>query len=223
MKRIKNAVSGMLVAALSCAVLAGQASAASGDGLWADVGETSGEVSAAITTNVAVADGVIDVTFNTEKLTYTGCDFNGGQDASPYVAMYAVNDTQADQGVLKISWITTDGSLDNGNTVSLFQINFQGSNVAPGDLTISGQVNDAQGQAVTVVQDSTQPTPSTAPSTSPSANPTTAPGQGNGGANTQRPETGDTANLTLYVGLVAVCVVVLGGLGIWAYKRRGEK
>lgn len=68
MKRINKALSLMLTAALSCAVLAGQASAASGDALWADVDETSGEVVAVIETNAVVTDGVIDVTFDADKL-----------------------------------------------------------------------------------------------------------------------------------------------------------
>lgn len=216
MKRIKCAISGMLVAALSCAVLAGQAFAASVDALWADVGETSGEVTAVIETNTVVTDGVIDVTFDAGKLTYTGCDFKGDQDQyAPYVAMYAVNDTQADQGVIKISWIASDSYPDNGGTAALFQVNFQGTDVAPEDLTVSGNVNDPQGQAVAVGQEPTQPTPS--------ANPTDTPDQGNGGANTQRPETGDTANLSLYVALVVLCVVILVIFGTWAYKRRGGK
>ena len=194
MKRINKALSLMLTAALSCAVLAGQASAASGDALWADVDETSGEVAAVIETNAVVTDGVIDVTFDADKLTYVGCDFEGKNDQyTPYVAMYAVNDTQADQGVLKISWVAPD------------------SYQAQEDLTVSGSAHDAQGEAVAVGQEPTEPTPS--------ANPTNTP---EGGDNTERPETGDTANLTLYVALVAVCVAVLSGFGIYA-KRRAAK
>lgn len=224
MKRINKALSLMLTAALSCAVLAGQASAASGDALWADVDETSGEVVAVIETNAAVTDGVIDVTFDADKLTYVGCDFEGDKDQySQYVAMYAVNDTQADQGVLKISWVAPDSYQAPEDLAGLFQVNFEGTDVAADDLTISGTANDAQGQAVAVGQEPTEPVPSTqptaAPSTQPSANPTTTPGEDN----TERPETGDHANLPLYVGLAAVCVVALAGAGIWNSKRRAAK
>ena len=215
MKRINKALSLMLTAALSCAVLAGQASAASGDALWADVDETSGEVAAVIETNAVVTDGVIDVTFDADKLTYAGCDFEGENDQySQYVAMYAVNDTQADQGVLKISWVAPDTYQAQEDLTALFQVNFQGTDVAADDLTVSGTANDAQGEAVAVGQEPTEPAPS--------ANPTNTPEGGDDGDNTERPETGDTANLTLYVALVAVCVAVLAGFGIYA-KRRAAK
>lgn len=218
MKRIKQAISGMLVAALSCGVLAGQAFAASGDALWADLDETSGEVAAVIETNGVVTDGVIDVTFDADKLTYVGCDFEGKEDQyAPYVAMYAVNDTQADQGVIKISWVAPDTFAANGDTTALFQVNFQGAGVAAEDLTVSGAANDNQGQAVAVGQ---KPTPSVTPSATPSTNPSANPDVGNTGNDT---DTGDHANLPLYVGLLSVCVVVLAGLGIWNYKRRAAK
>lgn len=213
MKRINKALSLMLTAALSCAVLAGQAFAASSDALWADVDETSGEVAAVIETNAVVTDGVIDVTFDADKLTYVGCDFEGKNDQyTPYVAMYAVNDTQADQGVLKISWVAPDSYQAQEDLTALFQVNFQGTDVAADDLTVSGSAHDAQGEDVAVGQEPTEPTPS--------ANPTNTP---EGGDNTERPETGDTANLTLYVALVAVCVAVLAGFGIWNMKRRAAK
>ncbi len=217
MKRINKALSLMLTAALSCAVLAGQAFAASSDALWADVDETSGEVAAVIETNAVVTDGVIDVTFDADKLTYVGCDFEGESDQySQYVAMYAVNDTQADQGVLKISWVAPDSYQPQGDLTALFQVNFQGTDVAADDLTVSGSAHDAQGEAVAVGQEPSEPAPS--------ADPTNTPDQGDtGDDNTERPETGDTANLTLYVALVAVCVAVLAGFGIWNMKRRAAK
>lgn len=217
MKRINKALSLMLTAALSCAVLAGQAFAASSDTLWADVDETSGEVAAVIETNAVVTDGVIDVTFDADKLTYVGCDFEGENDQySQYVAMYAVNDTQADQGVLKISWVAPDSYQPQGDLTALFQVNFQGTDVAADDLTVSGTAHDTQGEDVAVGQEPSEPAPS--------ADPTNTPDQGGtGDDNTERPETGDTANLTLYVALVAVCVAVLAGFGIWNTKRRAAK
>lgn len=249
MKRINKALSLMLTAALSCVVLTGNALAADGDALWADLRETSGEVAAVIETNGVVTDGVIDVTFDADKLTYVGCDFEGENGAyTPYVAMYAVNDTQAEDGILKISWVAPDTYEASGDTTALFQVNFQGTGVSDKDVTVSGSASDAQDGSVVVGQQPTEPTPSTeptaapstepttqpsanpstnpsatpsgAPSTNPSANPSTIPGDDTSGGNTQ---TGDHANLTLYVGLVAVCVVVLAGAGIWNYKRRAAK
>ena len=128
--------------------------------------------------------------------------------------MYAVNDTQPDQGVLKISWLAPDTYQAQEDLTALFQVNFQGTDVAADDLTVSGTANDAQGEAVAVGQEPTEPAPS--------AIPTNTPEGGDDGDNTERPETGDTANLTLYVALVAVCVAVLAGFGIYA-KRRAAK
>lgn len=218
MKRIKHAISGMLVATLSCAVLAGHAFAAGSDALWVDVDETSGEVTAVIETNSVITDGVIDVTFDADKLTYVGCDFKGDQNQyAPYVAMYAVNDTQADQGIVKISWVAPDSYPDNGDIAALFQVNFQGADVAAEDLTVSGNANDAQGQEVAVGQEPTEPTPST--------NPSTNPGDGDTGDNPGGiiDGTGDNANLPLYVGLFSACVAILAGLGIWNHKRGAAK
>lgn len=229
MKRINKALSLMLTAALSCVVLTGNAFAADGDALWADLRETSGEVAAVIETNGVVTDGVIDVTFDADKLTYVGCDFEGENGAyTPYVAMYAVNDTQAEDGILKISWVAPDTYEASGDTTALFQVNFQGTGVSDKDVTVSGSASDTQDGSVAVGQQPTEPAPSTEPttqpsanpSTNPSANPSTIPGDDTSGGNTQ---TGDHANLTLYVGLVAVCVVALAGAGIWNYKRRAAK
>ena len=69
---------------------------------------------------------------------------------------------------------------------------------------------------------SQMPAPTPTPAATPSATPTNTPEGGDDGDNTERPETGDTANLTLYVALVAVCVAVLAGFGIYA-KRRAAK
>lgn len=245
MKRINKALSLMLTAALSCVVLTGNALAADGDALWADLRETSGEVAAVIETNGVVTDGVIDVTFDADKLTYVGCDFEGENGAyTPYVAMYAVNDAQAEDGIIKISWVAPDTYEASGDTTALFQVNFQGTGVSSEDVTVSGSASDAQDGSVAVGQQPAEPAPSTeptaapstepttqpsanpstapsgAPSTNPSANPSTVPGDDTSGGDTQ---TGDHANLTLYVGLVAVCVVALAGAGIWNYKRRAAK
>ncbi len=232
MNRINKAFSLMLTAALSCVLLHGYAFAASGDALWADLDQTSNEVAAQITTNTVVSDGVINVTFDAEKLTYAGYDFEGanGQYA-PYVAKYAVNDTQAEKGIVKISWIAPDAYESTGDTQNLFQLKFQTTadgTVAAGDVKLSGTINTPDGQTLAVGQQSEDPTPSAAPSTVPSAAPSTAPdggntGNNNTGDNTANPDTGDHANVGLYLSLLAGCVVILAGAGVWNSKRRAAK
>lgn len=228
MNRINKAFSLMLTAALSCVLLNGYAFAASGDALWADLDQTSNEVAAQIATNTVVSDGVINVTFDAEKLTYAGCDFEGenGQYTS-YVAQYAINDTQAKQGIVKISWIAPDAYESTGDAQNLFALKFQtttDSTVAAGDVKLSGTINTPDGQTLAVGQQSTDPTPSAAPSAAPS----TAPdggntGNNNTGDNTANPDTGDHANVGLYLSLLAGCVIILAGAGVWNYKRRAAK
>ena len=70
MKRMKRALTLLLAVMLACVLMAGYAMAAEEEALWLVVEETSGEVSAQVQTNGAVADGVIRVTFDPAKLTY---------------------------------------------------------------------------------------------------------------------------------------------------------
>lgn len=223
MKRINKSISLMLTAALSCVLLSGYAFADSGNALWSDLDQTSNEVAAQIVTNTVVSDGVIDVTFDAEKLTYAGCDFEGenGQYTS-YVAMYAVNDTQAQQGIVKISWIAPDTYQSTGDIQNLFQVKFQataGGAVTAGDVKLSGTVNTPDGQTVAVGQQTADPTPSAVPSAAPSVAPGGNAGN-NAGSNTVNPDTGDHANVGLYLSLLAGCVAILAGAGIWNYKNR---
>lgn len=178
MKRIKQVMSLLLAAPLVCAVLAGSALAANENALWAQLKQSSGAVAAVMETNAAVTDGAIQVTFDPNKLTYVSCDFEGAQEQyKPHVAMHAVNDSKAGDGVVRISWVASDANAVQGGTEALFQVNFKAKAdaVAAGDLSISGTASTWDGKAVTVVKDSaTQPQP-TQPPVEPSAAPTTQP------------------------------------------------
>ena len=93
MKRMKRALTLLLAVMLACVLMAGYAMAAEEEAVWLVAEETAGVVSGKVETNAAVTNGVIRVTFDPAKLTYTGCDFAGEYEA--YVAMNAVNDTKA--------------------------------------------------------------------------------------------------------------------------------
>lgn len=186
MKRIKQAMSLLLAAPLVCAVLSGSALAASENALWAQLEKTSDGVFAVLEANAPVSDGTIQLTFDPDKLTYVSCDFVGDQaQYKPYVAMHAVNDTKAGEGVVRISWVASDAGAFQGSTEALFHVNFKAKTegVASGDLTVSGTANTRDGKAVTVVKDSTaqpKPTqppvePSAAPTVQPTTQPTTQP------------------------------------------------
>lgn len=208
-----------LAAALTCTAVSGHA--------WAAPGWTPGEegtVSAVLQADAVVTDGTVQVTFDPQKLTYVGCDFVGDQNQyQPCVAMHAVNDGKAQQGQVTIAWVAP-GEYDlEGGAQDLFQINFQakGGSVTADDLTVSGSANDPQGHAVEVALapvtlDPVAPTPAptAAPSTAPTAQPTKEP--------VAPPETGDQAQLGLFLALAAASAGALTLAGAFHKQRRGE-
>ena len=203
-----------LAAALTCTAVSGHA--------WAAPGWTPGEegtVSAVLQADAVVTDGTVQVTFDPQKLTYVGCDFVGDQNQyQPCVAMHAVNDGKAQQGQVTIAWVAP-GEYDlEGGAQDLFQINFQakGGSVTAEDLTVSGSANDPQGHAVEVALAPVAPTPAptAAPSTAPTAQPTKEP--------VAPPETGDQAQLGLFLALAAASAGALTLAGAFHKQRRGE-
>lgn len=203
-----------LAAALTCTAVSGHA--------WAAPGWTPGEegtVSAVLQADAVVTDGTVQVTFDPQKLTYVGCDFVGDQNQyKPCVAMHAVNDGKAQQGQVTIAWVAP-GEYDlEGGAQDLFQINFQakGGSVTAEDLTVSGSANDPQGHAVEVALAPVAPTPAptAAPSTAPTAQPTKEP--------VAPPETGDQAQLGLFLALAAASAGALTLAGAFHKQRRGE-
>lgn len=214
MRRTSKTMGLALAAALTCTAVSGHA--------WAAPGWTPGEegtVSAVIQADTVVTDGTVQVTFDPQKLTYVGCDFVGDQNQyQPCVAMHAVNDGKAQQGQVTIAWVAP-GEYDlEGDAQDLFQINFQakGGSVTADDLTVSGSANDPQGHAVEVALAPVAPTPAptAAPSTAPTAQPTKEP--------VAPPETGDQAQLGLFLALAAASAGALTLAGAFHKQRRGE-
>ena len=148
MKRMKRALTLLLAVMLACVLMAGYAMAAEEEAVWLVAEETAGVVSGKVETNAAVTNGVIRVTFDPAKLTYTGCDFAGEYEA--YVAMNAVNDTKAAEGELQIAWVAPENDSLADVTAVLFQVNFT---KAPGneeavtasDVQVTGEANKADG------------------------------------------------------------------------------
>ena len=106
MKRIKEAIHLLLALPVLCAALSGFARADGPDAVWAKLAETPDGVSAVLEANTPVSDGVIQVAFDPDKLTYASFDFAGQQgEYQSQAAMYAVNDAQAEEGVVRISWV----------------------------------------------------------------------------------------------------------------------
>lgn len=240
MKRMKRALTLLLAVMFACVLMAGYAMAAEEEAVWLVAEETAGVVSGKVETNAAVTNGVIRVTFDPAKLTYTGCDFAGEYEA--YVAMNAVNDTKAAEGELQIAWVAPENDSLADVTAVLFQVNFT---KAPGneeavtasDVQVTGEANKADGTVVPVGEAPTEPTdpseptnPSepTAPTetTSPSEQPTEEPT-----TETSKPatdpngpdQTGDTANPVLAGMVLLISGLFLMGTVAYSRMRRGAK
>lgn len=236
MKRMKRALTLLLAVMLACVLMAGYAMAAEEEAVWLVVEETTGGVSGKVETNATVTNGVIRVTFDPAKLTYTGCDFAGGYEA--YVAMNAVNDTKAAEGELQIAWVAPeDYSLADAAAV-LFQVNFTkapGSDeaVTASDVQVTGEANKTDGTVVPVGEAPTEPTSPSEPTdptetTGPSepAKPTEEPT-----TETTKPatdsdgpdQTGETANPVLAAVVLLISGTFLVGMVGYSRMRRGAK
>lgn len=240
MKRMKRALTLLLAVMLACVLMAGYAMAAEEEAVWLVAEETAGVVSGKVETNAAVTNGVIRVTFDPAKLTYTGCDFAGEYEA--YVAMNAVNDTKAAEGELQIAWVAPENDSLADATAVLFQVNFT---KAPGneeavtasDVQVTGEANKADGTVVPVGEAPTEPTDPSEPTnpseptdptetTSPSEQPTEEPT-----TETSKPatdpngpdQTGDTANPVLAGMVLLISGTFLVGMVGYSRMRRGAK
>lgn len=238
MKRMKRALTLLLAVMLACVLMAGYAMAAEEEAVWLVAEETAGVVSGKVETNAAVTNGVIRVTFDPAKLTYTGCDFAGEYEA--YVAMNAVNDTKAAEGELQIAWVAPENYSLADATAVLFQVNFS---KAPGneeavtasDVQVTGEANKADGTVVPVGEAPTEPTDPSEPTnpseptdptetTSPSEQPTEEPT-----TETSKPatdpngpdQTGDTANPVLAGMVLLISGLFLMGTVAYSRMRRG--
>lgn len=238
MKRMKRALTLLLAVMLACVLMAGYAMAAEEEAVWLVAEETAGVVSGKVETNAAVTNGVIRVTFDPAKLTYTGCDFAGEYEA--YVAMNAVNDTKAAEGELQIAWVAPENDSLADVTAVLFQVNFT---KAPGneeavtasDVQVTGEANKADGTAVPVGEAPTEPTDPSEPTnpseptdptetTNPSEQPTEEPT-----TETSKPatdpngpdQTGDTANPVLAGMVLLISGLFLMGTVAYSRMRRG--
>lgn len=238
MKRMKRALTLLLAVMLACVLMAGYAMAAEEEAVWLVAEETAGVVSGKVETNAAVTNGVIRVTFDPAKLTYTGCDFAGEYEA--YVAMNAVNDTKAAEGELQIAWVAPENDSLADVTAVLFQVNFT---KAPGneeavtasDVQVTGEANKADGTVVPVGEapseptdpseptnpsEPTDPTETTSPSEQPTEEPTTE---------TSKPatdpngpdQTGETANPVLAGMVLLISGLFLMGTVAYSRMRRG--
>lgn len=141
MKLVKKAVRTLLLAALSCMLLATAAFAAEPGSVWLNVSAApDGEgVTALIATDTTVTDGLVELTYDSAKLTFEGVEVNEG-----YVAMYSVNAEEA--GVVRIAWVAPEAYESDGSGIGLISVSFSGK--AGDSLALTGSVKAPDGSEV---------------------------------------------------------------------------
>lgn len=144
MKSVKCAGRMLILVMAVCMLLTTVAYAAGDGSVWLKLSATSTPQGAAalIVTDTTVTDGVVELTYDSSKLTYQNVEVDDA-----YVAMYAVN--AEEKGIVKISWVAPEAYQVNGDTVSLIQVNFTGK-VNANSVSLSGKAYAEDGSAVLV-------------------------------------------------------------------------
>lgn len=148
MKTMKRVVRSLLVMALCCAALVVTAFAETEPAVWTELTGADGNTAAQIISDAAVTDGVLELTYDSSKLTY--------QNVTPdeaHVAMISVN--AEEEGIVRISWVAPDRGQAVEEGALLMQVNFTGKASAK-DVELGGSANDANGNAVTVISTAKQ-------------------------------------------------------------------
>lgn len=132
MNRVKKTIRMIAALVLVCVMLTTTAFAAGEGSVWFRLMQNNDQTDVYIVTDTAVTDGLVELTYDAEVLTYQGVAVNEAN-----VAMYAVNADEA--GIVKISWVAP-GEIDAKENQWLIQVMFTGE----GDVTISGSVNGGE-------------------------------------------------------------------------------
>ena len=138
MKRVNNTIRALAMVLLVCMLLTNVVFAAENGSAWLAVTESEADqtTTAVIAADVAVTDGLVEITYDSSVLTYAGLTVN-----ETCVAMHAVN---ADQpGTVKISWVAP-GAVD---AAWILKVLFTG---ADKNVTLTGSIHDASGAEVTL-------------------------------------------------------------------------
>lgn len=132
MNRVKKAIHMSVALVLVCVMLATTAFAAGEGSVWSRITQNDGQTDVYVITDTTVTDGLVELTYDADTLTYQGIETNEAN-----VAMYAVNADEA--GTVKISWVAP-GQIDTKENQWLLKVLFAGE----GDVTVSGSVNGGE-------------------------------------------------------------------------------
>lgn len=142
MKHMKHAARLLLQIVLVFAMLPMTVFAADEDLLQIALMETSGGAQTQISTNATVTDGVVTLTYDSDKLTYEGIEVT-----EAYVAMYAVN--AEEKGTVKISWVAPGPFDPVAEGANLIRVNFSGE-AAGASVYLTGTATSGDGKATDV-------------------------------------------------------------------------
>lgn len=128
---------------LLCVTPAVQANATEADGLWVRMHTDNGGFVASICVNTTVADGLIEVWYDSTLITFTEVVVD-----NQYVAAHAVN--AEEPGVVKIAWVAPGDYGQDGNVHILMQVRFTNAEGAAVELT--GGAHGPNGSEVPVTE-----------------------------------------------------------------------
>lgn len=129
MNCVKKTVRMTTILVLICMMLASTVFAASEGSVWFNPVQTDNQTTVYVVTDATVTDGLIEVIFDSEAMSYQGIEVNDA-----LVAMYAVNADVA--GTVKIGWVAP-GEVTSDENQWLFKVALSGV----GEVTLSGAIN----------------------------------------------------------------------------------
>lgn len=148
MKHVKK-ITSLLIVVMLWAMLAASVSAAETGSAWLKVSAENDETTVILVTDTTVTDGLIELTYDSSKLTYADVTVS-----EEYVAYYSVN--AEEKGVVKISWVAPEAYQTNGTGVALIKVHFNGTE-AQSTVAVSGELYNEEGSLVPMSEvDTTQ-------------------------------------------------------------------
>ena len=145
MKAARKTICALVMVTLLCAMMATAVVAAESGNLWLNnaADEATGRTTVLVCADTSVANGLIELRYDSSKLTYDSISV--GQE---YVGAFAVNaDTE---GLVKIAWVAPGAYETDGDGIALITVNFQGVAVDT-DISVTGNVYDGVGDLLTII------------------------------------------------------------------------
>ena len=210
MKSVKRFARMMALAVAVCMLLALGVFATETGSYWAAESSAEGEAMAAVMGTGVVTDGVVEMTYDADALSYQDLQVN-----EKYVAMYSANAEEA--GVIRIAWVAP-GEIEIDGEDWLFKLTTTGE--TDEEPTEPEQGEDPT-EAPTEPEQGEEPTEAPAEDGEDATEAPTKP-SGNKKPGSNRPGTGDNTNLTLLVALSLVCVAGIAAVATVMLKGKKE-